>query len=45
MIMMINTKFNSDDDLPLEKTLKMFNVAILIRFTFNNSNKHYLQVF
>lgn len=41
----LKTKINCDDDLPLEKTLAMSNVVILIRSTFNDKNKYYLQLF
>ena len=32
-------KFNSDDDLPLNKTLKSHNIAIVVRTIFNEDNK------
>ena len=32
---------NSDDDLPLEKTLNMQNVVILIKLVFQKSHNHY----
>ena len=39
-------KINSDDDLPLEKTLNVHNVLILIKSDFNkHSNHYYYQVF
>ena len=34
-------KMNSDDDLPLEKTLNMQNVVILIKLVFQKSHNHY----
>ena len=38
-------KFNSDDDLPLNKPLKFHNITITIRSVFKEDNKLYLQVF
>ena len=38
-------KFNSDDDLPLNKTLKLYNIAIVAKSVFNEGSKFYLQVF
>ena len=38
-------KFNSDDDLPLNKPLKYQNMTIIIRFVFEEDGKLYLQVF
>ena len=38
-------KFNSDDDLPLNKVLKFHNMTITIRSVFNEDAKLYLQVF
>ena len=32
-------KFNSDDDLPLNKTLKSHNIAIIVRTIFHEDNK------
>ena len=37
-------KFNSDDDLPLNKTLKLHNLTIIVRSVFEDG-KYYLQVF
>ena len=34
-------KFNSDDDLPLEKTLELYNVIIVVRSVFHEDNKYY----
>ena len=34
-------KINSDDDLPLEKSLNMENVVIFIRSAFNKNHNHY----
>ena len=38
-------KFNSDDDVPLNKPLKLHNVTITIRSVFEEDGKLYLQVF
>ena len=38
-------KFNSDDNLPLNKTLKLHNVTIIIRSVFKEDGKFYPQVF
>ena len=38
-------KFNSDDDLPLNKLLKFHNMTITIRSVFEEDGKLYLQVF
>ena len=38
-------KFNSDDDLPLNKQLKFHNLIITIRFVFEEDGKLYPQVF
>ena len=38
-------KFNSDDDLPLNKPLKFHNMTITIRSIFKEYVKIYLQVF
>ena len=38
-------KFNSDDDLPLNKPLKFHNVTITIRFVFEGDGKLYPQVY
>ena len=38
-------KFNSDDNLPLNKTLKLYNVAITIRSVFEEDGKFYLQIY
>ena len=38
-------KFNSDDDLPLKKSLKFHLMSITIRSAFQESGKLYLQVF
>ena len=38
-------KFNSDDDLPLNKQLKFHNMTIAIRSAFEEDGKLCLQVF
>ena len=38
-------KFNSDDDLPLNKQLKFHNMTITIRSVFEEDGRLYLQVF
>ena len=38
-------KFNSDDNLPLNKTLKLHNMTITIRSVFEEDDRYYSQVF
>ena len=38
-------KYNSDDDLPLKKTLKFHSMTITIRSVFKEDGKLYPQVF
>ena len=38
-------KFNSDDNLPLNKPLKFHNMTITIRSVFQEGGKLFLQVF
>ena len=38
-------KFNSDDNLPLNKTIKLHNMTIIIRSVFEKDGKFCLQVF
>ena len=38
-------KFNSDDDLPLTKTLRLYNMIVVVRSVFRDGNKYYSQVF
>ena len=38
-------KFNSDDNLPLSKTLRLLNLTIIIRSVFQDVGKYYPQVF
>ena len=41
----MNIKFNSDDDLPLNKQLKFHSMTITIRSSFEEDGKLYPQVF
>ena len=38
-------KFNSDDSLPLNKTLKLHNMTIIVRSVFQEDGKYYPQFF
>ena len=38
-------EFNSDDDLPLNKLLKLHNLTIVVRSVFEEDGKYYPQVF
>ena len=38
-------KFNSDDDLPLNKILKLHNLTIIVRSLFEEDGKYYPQIF
>ena len=38
-------KFNSDGDLPLKKTLELYNMTIVVWSIFHEDKKYYLQVF
>ena len=38
-------KFNSDDDLPLNKILKLHNLTTIVRYVFEEDDKYYPQVF
>ena len=38
-------KVNSDEDLSLNKTLKLRNMVIVVRSVFHEDNKYYPQVF
>ena len=38
-------KFNSDDNSPLNKVLKIHNLTIIVRSVFQEDNKYYPQVF
>ena len=38
-------KFNSDDDLPINKILKLHNLTIIVRSVFEQDGKDYPQLF
>ena len=38
-------KFNSDDELPLNKTIEIPGMIIVVRAAFHENSKHYPQVF
>ena len=38
-------KFNSDDNLPLNKILKLNNLTVIVRSVFEEDGKYYPQVF
>ena len=38
-------KFNSDDDLPLNKILKLHILTIIVRFAFDEDGKYYPKIF
>ena len=38
-------KFNSDDNLPLNKTLRFHYVTVIVRSVIQEDNKYYAQVF
>ena len=38
-------KFNSDDNLPLNKTIKFHNMALIVRSVFEEDGKFYPQVY
>ena len=41
----MNIKFDSDDELPLNKLIKIPNIVIVVSAAFNENNKYYPQVF
>ena len=41
----MNIRFSSDDNLPLNKPLKFYNMTVTIRCVFEEDNKLYPQVF
>ena len=43
--MNIEIKFNSDNNLPLNKMLKLHNLTIVVRSVFQEDNKYYPQMF
>ena len=42
---LMKVKFNSDDNLPLNKILKLHNITIVIKSVFQEDGKYYPQVF
>ena len=38
-------KFNSDDNLPLDKILKLHNLTMIVRYVFEEDGKYYLKNF
>ena len=42
---LMKIKFNSNDNSPLNKILKLHNLTIVIRPFFREDNKYYIQVF
>ena len=38
-------KFDTDDNLPLDKTLKLHNITIIIRSAFEEDGKFYAQIY
>ena len=45
VVKQIKIKFDTDDNLPLNKTLKLHNMTIVIRFVFEEDGKFYPQVY
>ena len=41
----ITIKFNSDDELPLNKTIGIPTIAIVVRAIFHKNDKYYRQLF
>ena len=41
----MKTKLNSDDELPLNKTIEIASMIIVVRAVFHKNNKYYLHVF
>ena len=41
----VKIKFNSDDNLPLNKTLKLHNMTIIVRSVFQEDGKFYPQIY
>ena len=40
----MKTKFNSDDNLPLNKLFKLHILTIILRSVFEENSKHYPQI-
>ena len=45
MIIIMKTKLNSDDELPLNKTVEIPTIVIVVRAIFLENNKYYPHVF
>ena len=41
----IKIEFNSDDDVPLKKTLELYDIIIVARPVFHDGSKYYPQIF
>ena len=41
----MKTKFDTNDDLPLNKTLKLHNMTLVIRSVFDKDGKFYPQIY
>ena len=41
----MKTKFNSDDKLPLKKTLRFHNLTIVVRSVLQEDGQYYPQIF
>ena len=41
----MKVKFNSDDEFPLNKTIKIPSMIIVVRVVFDENSKYYPQVF
>ena len=41
----MKVNMNSDDDLPLNKILKLHNLKLIVRFVFEEDGKYYPQCF
>ena len=41
----MKTMFESDDNLPLNKILKLHNLTVVVRSVFQEDNKYYPKVF
>ena len=45
LLVILFVKFNSHDDLPLNKTIDISTMTIVIRAVFHENNQYYPQVF
>ena len=41
----MKTKFNSDDDLPLQKLLELLNIIAIVKVALHEDNKYYPHAF